>query len=151
MTFSLLNTLLPFIVFAYNYFHTIFISHKYHPQAENLICGFLIIAAFLFFSVFLFLMVSFIYIPNVVPLSRYPTPQEFFTTSPLASKRVLPTSPPHPPTNPQLLHHTPSWIIRSLQVGLGTISPTDASQGSPVLHMCRVATDQPMYALWLVS
>jgi hypothetical protein len=75
--------------------------------------------------------ILFIYIPNVIPFLLAP---DFFAPSPLpfASEQVLSPKPhllPPPPSIPL------PWGIKSLQ-NLGTSSPTEARQGSPLLHMC---------------
>jgi hypothetical protein len=82
----------------------------------------------------------FIYLyPKCCACPQTPFP-EFITLShlPYASERVLPPG------------HTP-FLEHQVSIGLDTSSPTEARQGSPVLHMCRGPWTSPwmLFGWWL--
>jgi hypothetical protein len=92
--------------------------------------------SFLFFQLF--------YLLTFQPLPPFLVPlQEFFTLSPfplhLRGCSPTPLTPlTHPPTySPS--HNTlhPCSLRDQVSTGLGTSSPTEAKQGSPLLNMCQ--------------
>lgn len=78
----------------------------------------------------------------MLALPSTPTHSEFFTPSLLLfdSKRLLHCA-------PRYLHSLRNEDFK----GLGTSSPIEVRQSSPLLHMYPEATYQPMDALWLVA
>lgn len=55
------------------------------------------------------------------------------------------------PFTTHLSYSPPASLTLTCQVssGLGVSSLTEARQGSPLLHVCQRAIDQPMYGWWL--
>jgi hypothetical protein len=77
---------------------------------------------------------------------------EFFTSFPLpfASERMLPHLPNPSSLNLLTPYNIPlPWDIRS--TGLGTSFPTEAREGSPLLHMCLGQWSSPwmFFGWWL--
>ena len=61
--------------------------------------------------------------------------------------------PPHPFASEKAtpLPGISPTLVYQVSAGLGISSPTEARQGSCLLHMCPWTSNQPVYALWLVA
>ena len=84
-----------------------------------------------------YLIILFIYLPNVVSFPSLPSQSSSHThPRPFASERMLPHLPIQSCSSPTYLLHPPSFR-HQITTGLGTSSPTESRQGSPLLHMCQ--------------
>ena len=84
-----------------------------------------------------YLIILFIYLPNVVSFPSLPSQSSSHThPRPFASERMLPHLPIQSCSSPTYLLHPPSFR-HQITTGLGTSSPTESRQGSPLLHICQ--------------
>ena len=76
------------------------------------------------------LIILFIYIPNVAPHLGPPSQSSSLHPPSPSPLRVSSCSPFPSPKHPSSLEH-------QVSMGLGVSSPSEAKQGSPLLHMCQ--------------
>jgi hypothetical protein len=80
---------------------------------------------------YLFLLKNFIYVHSQSWPPSWSSLPEFFTLCP----HLWESSPPHAHTSPPHPQENPSFMGHQVSTGLNLSSPTEAIQGSPLLHM----------------